>query len=131
MFVKVELEYRGYEESPYTMQVDGRFVSGFSKSLMFLDNDMTVIKVSVPKDCKLEFDKMKKGEVYELELDAKMQPVVSTYNRNNTVSKKQFTVYFSIVNVPWLVNKPIDNSLPASVQNLHDKKNGVKTDEKF
>lgn len=131
MILRTELEYRGYEESPYSLASEGRIINGISKSLTFLDADMTVIKVSVPKDCKLDFNNLRKGEVYELELDAKMQPVISTYNRNSTVSKKQFTVYFSIVNIPWLTSKSVNNTSPAPVQNMQDKKNGGKPDDKF
>ena len=132
MFARVELEYRGYEEKPYEMPVEGRIIKGMSKSLMFLDADMTVIRVGIVKDCELKFDMLKKGEVYEVYLDVKMQPVVSTYNRNTSVSQKQFTVYFTVVDIPWLSSSsavPAATSVSSGTP-VPDKKGG-KNDEKF
>ena len=130
MFVKAELEYRGYEEKPYEMPADGRIIKGISRALLFLDADMTVIKVGVPKDSKLEFDKLKKGETYEVTLDAKLQPVVSTYNRNTSVSNKQFTVYFTVADIPWLNNAVPATTSTASGSSAPEKKGG-KQDDKF
>lgn len=131
MFIKAELEYRGYEEKPYEMPADGRIIKGISRALLFLDADMTVIKVGVPKDSKLEFDKLKKGETYEVTLDAKLQPVVSTYNRNTSVSNKQFTVYFSVVDIPWISNSAAPATAPASSGSSAPEKKGGKHDDKF
>ncbi len=137
-----ELEFRGYEEKPYQIADGGRIISGVSKSLTFLDEDMQTIKVAVPKDCTVDFSKLKEKENYSVELKHKMTPVVTGNGR--IVSQKQFTVYYEILNImPFNLNNSVGAASPADTPvtapastapgapKQESLKKGGKTDERF
>ncbi len=107
----VEMEYRGYEENPYEMVVGGSIRKGISKVLVFLDENMQIIKVSIPKDSTLDISGLKEKESYSVELDVKMTPIVKGTN----VSQKQFQTYFQIINImPFKLNNTSGGAAASS-----------------
>lgn len=122
MRVFAEMEYRGYEENPYEMVVGGTIRKGTSRVLIFLDDTMQIIKVSIPKDSTLDISGLKVKENYSVELDIKMSPMVNGKN----VSQKQFQAYFQILNImPFALNNTSGGaavpSAPSAQQ--HDNNN--------
>ena len=118
MKIIVTMEFRGYEESPYEMVSGQRVIKGVSRSLTFLDDNMQIIKVGIPKDSTFNVQTVELKHEYTLELDMKMQPVVNPTNK--AVSQKQFQVYFQILDVVPFA--PGNNHIPVPVPDEGGKK---------
>ena len=98
------LEFRKYEENEYDFtDAQGQRQAGTSKSLVFINDDEKLIRITVPKDCADKFDNLKKGYSYDVRYDLRLKPVV---DKSNNPSDKQFFAYFSLIEVIPFANTP-------------------------
>ena len=116
MVVITNLEFRKFEESAYDfLDSNGKRQSGVSKAYLFMTEEEEVIKVGLPKDVNICVE-MKRGQLYDVKLDAKIKPVV---DKNNNVSQKQFYVYFQLLEVltnPFDVKSSSDQKVVNEVK---------------